>query len=201
MKRVVLAAFLCAMAAFAIFDFVATLATCQQPNTEEHKQSAEKSCGFADSLTYRAGENITEWIDRRHDVVTAAATVVIAFFTIALWRATDRVWDAGERQLDHLAETAERQLRAYVFPIEAKLTKFNVGDVPECLVVAYNSGQTPAYRLTHVTRFALANFPLTEPLPECRASQATSKTNIAAQGKIDKFGAAHWPLSEAAAIR
>jgi hypothetical protein len=92
-------------------------------------------------------------------------------------------------------------LRAYVFPIEAKLTKFSAEQVSECRVVIHNSGQTSAYRLAHVTRFALVDFPLKGSFPECKASEANSMTNIAPDGKIDKFGAAHWPLSEAAVIK
>ena len=130
-----------ALAVFGLFDFVSTLATCQQPNTEEQKQRSGNSCGFADSLTYRAGEYVTEWIDRRHDFVTAAATVVIALFTIALWRATDRLWGAGERQLDHLTESSERRLRAYIFPVEAVLTKFSAGQSVECKIVTKNRGR------------------------------------------------------------
>lgn len=186
-----------ARAVFGLFDFVSTLATCQLPNGEEPKQGNEKGCGFADSLTYHAGEYLTEWIDQRHDFVTAAATVVIALFTIALWRATDRLWDAGERQLDHLTESSERQLRAYVFPVEAVLTKLDAGHEVECKIVIKNSGQTPAYRLSHAATIGLVNFPTKGPFPECVASQATSRTNLGPGATIDKFGQKDPPLSEA----
>jgi hypothetical protein len=96
-------------------DFASTLRTCQQEQQEKDQQGPEKGCGFADSLTARAIKETAEWIDTRHDFVTAAATIIIAFFTFTLWRATDRLWQAGERQLGHLDETAKRQLRAFVF--------------------------------------------------------------------------------------
>jgi hypothetical protein len=201
MKRAFLAALLCAVTTFGIFDFVSTLATCQQVQQQKADKRTEESCGFAQSLTFRGWVSATEWIDTRHDFVTATATIVIAFFTFTLWRATDRMWDAGERQLRHLAETSERQLRAYVFPIEAVLTKFSAGEVPECRIVAFNSGQTPAYRLTHVARFVFADFPLKEVLPECRAAEANSMTNLAPKAPLPKLGEAHWLLSEAAEVR
>jgi hypothetical protein len=90
-------------------DFVSTLATCQKPQYGKPEQSSEKGCGLADSLTGRTVATITEWIDARHDFVTAAATVVVAFFTFTLWRATNRLWDAGERQLSLIKKNAEDQ--------------------------------------------------------------------------------------------
>src|SRR4051812_21404513 len=44
-------------------------------------------------------------------VLTALATLAIASFTLTLKRATDRLWDAGERQLKLAAETAAAQSR------------------------------------------------------------------------------------------
>jgi hypothetical protein len=47
-----------------------------------------------------------ETLDANHELVVAVATIVIAIFTISLWAATnrlrwstDRLWEAGERQL------------------------------------------------------------------------------------------------------
>jgi len=146
--------------------------------------------------------------DKPTDWLLAIFTGFLVLYTRKLYQTTDglvkstnKLWESGERQLQHLTETAERQLRAYVFPIEARLTRFSAGEVPECKIVAFNSGQTPAYRLTHVARFVLADFPLKEVLPDCRASEATSTTNLAPQAPLDKLGAAHWLLSETAEVR
>jgi len=136
-------ALVCVVAAFLILDFVSVLSTCQKPQQEKSQESTEKGCGFAQSLIYREAEIIFEWIDRRHDLVTAAATIVIALFTFTLWRATDRLWDAGERQLAHLNETAERQLRAYVNII--KIIGRNLDDRHAFTIEIRNYGQTPAY--------------------------------------------------------
>lgn len=194
-RRVLWAGALTLLVAFVVFDFVSTLSTCQQIERQENEKRAEESCGFAQSLTYAGAEIAFEWVDRRHDFVTAAATLVIAFFTFTLWRATDKMWDAGERQLEHLAETSERQLCAYVFPVEAVLTNFDVGHPVECKIVIKNSGQTPAYRLTHAAIIGLANFPPEGSFPECDASQATSRTNLGPGAPLDKFGERSVPLS------
>jgi hypothetical protein len=102
---------LCALTSFAVFDLASTLSTCQQIEQEKAEQRSEKSCGFTQSLTYRGTEAVFEWIDRRHDFVTAAAAIVIAFFTFTLWRATDRLWEAGERQLKLIEMNAADQAR------------------------------------------------------------------------------------------
>ena len=52
-----------------------------------------------------------DFIDRYHDAIVALGTLIIAFFTFTLWRATDRLWTAGERQLKLLFETSASQSR------------------------------------------------------------------------------------------
>jgi hypothetical protein len=89
MKRSVLVVLLCAISAFAIFDFVSTLSPCPPNEQKQPEQRSEKSCGFAQSFTYRTIDAGVDWIDHRHDLVTAAATIVIAIFTGTLWLATD----------------------------------------------------------------------------------------------------------------
>jgi hypothetical protein len=75
-----------------------------------------------------------------------------------------------------MQDTAERQLRAYV-SIEAGLKKLNVGDVPEYQLFIQNTGQTPAYTIRHINRFALVPFPPTEPLPEAVAFATSGWTS------------------------
>jgi hypothetical protein len=87
------------------------------------------------------------------DEVIAAFTVVLAISTILLWRAT-------ERQLAHLSETAQKQLRAYVFidVIELK----GIGREIEIGVAYRNQGQTPAYNLTQKAYTTVDAYPLKE---------------------------------------
>ena len=58
---------------------------CKQTGDQQEKaQSAKEGCGFATSASYRLTVASVDWIDQRHDFVTAASTVVIAIFTIIL---------------------------------------------------------------------------------------------------------------------
>ena len=89
------------------------------------------------------------WDHATHDNVSAVATVIIAIFTLTLWRATDRLWGAGERQLTHLKDSAERQLGAYVGVSEGKIISHDMGNTFVAEISIKNSGQTPAYKVTH----------------------------------------------------
>jgi hypothetical protein len=110
-RRVFWAAALTVLVAFIVFDFVSTLSTCQKGDQQQTEQRGEKGCGFAQSLTYAGAEVVFEWVDRRHDFINATATVFIALFTIALWRSTDKLWSAGERQLKFVSDSAADQAR------------------------------------------------------------------------------------------
>jgi hypothetical protein len=80
---------------------------------------------------------------------------------LALWRSTDKLWQAGERQLAHLENTAERQLRAYIFVSDAKVLNVVEGNGPmEARVIIKNFGQTPAYKVATVNGFAFDKYPL-----------------------------------------
>jgi len=81
-----------------LIDFVSKLATCQREQQEESQQSSEGSCGVAQRLTYRAIVAATEWIDTKHDFITAAATLVVdaskqitALAEVTLMRLADHV--------------------------------------------------------------------------------------------------------------
>jgi hypothetical protein len=63
---------------------------------------------------------------------------------------------------DHtLKDTAKRQLRAYVLFDSGSIQK--IGDHFAVSVVIKNSGQTPAYNVTHWWSVAVLDYPLTEP--------------------------------------
>jgi hypothetical protein len=88
-------------------------------------------------------------LDKHNGLATAFATVVVAFFTIALVFATLRLWEAGEEQLRKTSESSERQLRAYVFLDSIDFeTQINVDpalvNFIRPAIVWRNSGGTPA---------------------------------------------------------
>jgi hypothetical protein len=151
-RRFLWAGALTALAAFLVFDFVSTLGTCPPSEQQQAEQGTEKRCGLTQSLTYTGAEIVLEWINRRHDVINAAATFIIALFTIALWRATDRLWDAGERQLVHLTETTRSQLRAYIHVQDVIMSLMNSQWHPNIQVIIKNFGQTPAYQVFNTYR-------------------------------------------------
>jgi hypothetical protein len=101
------------------------------------------------------------WNHATHNNIGAAATVVIAIFTLTLWRSTDRLWSLGNR-------TAERELRAYLGFVGHNI-QF---ERHEFVIVVKNHGQTPArevrpffniqwYALGHTMPpdFAFADYP------------------------------------------
>jgi hypothetical protein len=73
-------------------------------------------------------------------LITALATIAIACFTYTLKKSTDRLWDASERQLGHLEDTAARELRAYIGLIRHDMNLAR----HEFIIVIRNDGQTPA---------------------------------------------------------
>jgi hypothetical protein len=88
--------------------------------------------------------------DFREEIL-ALGTVGIAIYTWKLWKG---------------AETTSRaQLRAYVMVDSARVDDFGVGKTPVAHLVFKNSGQTPAYNLTHWCRMGVRPFPLVEGIP------------------------------------
>lgn len=60
--------------------------------------------------------------------------------------------------------TSRRQSRAYVFVSQAEIVDLEAG-VPIVQIDIRNSGQTPAYNITHIWRCGTFPYPLTEKLP------------------------------------
>jgi hypothetical protein len=50
-------------------------------------------------------------LDRYGALITALATIAIAWFTLTLRRSTDRLWEAGEKQIAVAAKSAEAALK------------------------------------------------------------------------------------------
>jgi hypothetical protein len=71
-------------------------------------------------------------------------TGAVALFNLLLVGATVLLYRAGEKQLNHLSETAERQLRAYVL-VDTSDIRLRDGHTLEAFIFLKNFGQTPAY--------------------------------------------------------
>lgn len=106
------------------------------------------------------------FVHRNEGAITAFATIVIAFFTLTLWRSTDKLWaeaneagriakgaaDAARESVENAKTSAERQLRAYINVREAKV-KWRLDETISrhrfsIAVKVTNAGQTPARKAT-----------------------------------------------------
>jgi hypothetical protein len=93
-------------------------------------------------------------IDGHNGVITALATIAIAWFTLSLKQATDRLWDAGERQLKLAREALVADQRAWLivtgFEIESvkigKIVDGAAGATVEGILKISNVGRTPAVK-------------------------------------------------------
>lgn len=86
------------------------------------------------------------FFDHMPDWFVALFTGVLVCVTVALVRSTNKLWEAGERQLRHSADTAQRQLRAYI-SVEADPSLPPPHVSPQGIEVTFktiNRGQTPA---------------------------------------------------------
>jgi hypothetical protein len=66
-----------------------------------------------------------QFLDKMGGAITAVATIAIAIFTFTLKRATDKLWDAGERQLNLLAATSAAQSKDMQASIRAATDSAN----------------------------------------------------------------------------
>jgi len=87
--------------------------------------------------------------------IVTISTAVMALFTVALFVATFALWFGGERH-------SERELRAYVFPVDIKVRNFKTSERISAFVKVKNSGQTPAYKFTCQVKMIAGPFPQTD---------------------------------------
>ena len=88
------------------------------------------------------------WVGRfarlNDSAFVALSGLAVALFTFTLWRSTEKLWAAGERQYRLSQDTARRQLRAYMSIRKVEVTEFSVGHPLKVELVLVNTGQTPA---------------------------------------------------------
>jgi hypothetical protein len=95
----------------------------EEANTENY--SGDYPCTAMHEAIFRFARYV--WDNASHDNVIAFGTILIALFTYVLYRSTNKLWDAGERQLRHLEDTSRRELRAYIVAKgeDVDITKIN----------------------------------------------------------------------------
>jgi hypothetical protein len=138
---------------------------------KESAKSGEETCASYRLVPFLIIE-IGKILDALGVAITALATIAIAWFTWSLRRSTDKLWDAGERQLQLLSETSasqsrdmqasinetrrigEAQIRAYVDIRDAAVILIGMPGIlnsqqrqdvqPIVRITAKNTGQSPA---------------------------------------------------------
>jgi hypothetical protein len=138
----------------------------EQQNGNTKKTAIQISCKSFNVVSIQLiGINAARHPNELGVGITAIATIFIAYFTFTLKGATDKLWNAGERQLTHLEETAARQLRAYVSVQPAMLGDISPEKPPFFAFVERNNGLTPAYSVVHAGVIDLFPYPLPDDFP------------------------------------
>jgi hypothetical protein len=110
-------------------------------------------------------------------------TLVLAAFTTILGIATAILAYATRRLVDGADDTAQRQLRAYVFPQNSEIRKFGSDQSPEGWVEIRNTGNTPAYKLQRRGGIMLTPFPA-QRFPEHDWTTPSSKSDLGPGGEV-----------------
>lgn len=167
--------------------------------------------GFVDFLA-----GVWRLLQRNHEAILAAFTIGIFLVTAALAGYTKKLWGSTNELVQKSGDTAQRQLRAYVFvesvtilnvanPIviegnpPIKPTGAAVGypkDGPLAILTIKNTGQTPAYVVIHWGQMLFREFPLTGNLPGKQEGFFMTKSSIAPGGITNKNVRLPHPLSE-----
>jgi hypothetical protein len=172
--------FLLATALWAVFFVLQSEPSAHYQICETNQYTGKESC-TSHHLLYVALWYIEYVINPA--TITAYATMAIAWFTLTLKKATDSLRAGGDQQLAHLENTAERQLRAYVFAGSAIISHLeDDGGVPEAQVFIKNVGQTPAYKVASVAGFAASIYPAPPDLnliiTDAELGQAHTRTDM-----------------------
>jgi ribosomal protein L7/L12 len=92
------------------------------------------------------------------------------------------------------SDTAERQLRAYVTVIKARISGYAVGAYPECMITLKNTGQTPARRLRVNLSFRLLYSPASEADLAITPIDEMSQTTLGAGDEIKPRAKSPMPM-------
>jgi hypothetical protein len=102
---------------------------------------------------------IGRFLDTHNGAISALAAIAVAGFTLALWRSTDRLWEASEQQRADAETAKQEESRAYVFVFDVTIGVGEHFDPMKYLasyhLIVKNSGRTPAYNVTIVNAVAL----------------------------------------------
>jgi hypothetical protein len=83
----------------------------QQPGHQQEKGAASFIVAIREILVRRWGCG-GRFIDANYEGITAASGVAVAVFTLTLWRSTEKLWKAGERQIGVAQAAANAALKS-----------------------------------------------------------------------------------------
>jgi hypothetical protein len=143
--------FLLASAVWAIVFVLQSDTSAYYQVCETNPYSGKESCA-PHHVPYVAAWYVVYWLDKASALLTAFATAAIAWFTLTLKRATDNLWQAGERQLRLMEAGREQQTletrilqRAYISVEPGGIHQFRDGtDRLSCEIIVRNAGNLPA---------------------------------------------------------
>lgn len=113
-------------------------------------------------------QRLMAWWSRIAGVATCIGVLLLAATLWETTRTTIAAADAVQATKDSVEvarTTAERQLRAYVFPISVRLLDFAIGSAPRAEITIKNTGQTPAYDCTVIASIYRIGLPLVGAFP------------------------------------
>jgi hypothetical protein len=162
----------------------------------ENQQTKQEDCATY-NIALIAFWKIGEFLEKASDAITALASVAIALFTWTLYRTTNKLWEAGERQIGvakDAADAAKRSAtvaeetinkleRPYVLPADISRITFAIYKAARIGRVSFkigNYGKTPA--IHHVTS---GKFMMLETLSE----DAAKGDNIPGGVQLDTWDA------------
>ena len=150
----------------------------EQARLAQHDENAN-----SEKHEVEKGSDERGWIERYEKLITLVCTILIAAFTVALAAATFRLWDATKDLVEDAKHNAELQLRAYVFPEYVAVEGISEPKPPTIRIKLQNSGQTPAYHVTHRMRADFrkpddANYPLTADDPWDSQATFAPRVNV-----------------------
>jgi hypothetical protein len=158
---------------------------------QENEQSAQ---GTNDAQT-KTEEGPPFWKDPAASnwalVFVGLLAAIVAVWTLRIiarqTTATERAALAADETLKAAKETAERQLRAYVFPMDGRIHMAQNGQ-NSIQIVIKNSGQTVAFNCTSCMGAGVFAFPIPENLPTVTAEMGKSDFFLAPGAKTELGG-------------
>lgn len=125
---------------------LAWLRTCPPSEPQQAAKCAEEYYGLTQTLTYWVLGWVVFWIKHNEGLVTAAATIAIAWFTWTLRNSTDSLWDVSNKTLI----VSSRPWLTLQPQISAGFLKINDNGIMLGSVAmrVKNIGKSPAERIT-----------------------------------------------------